>query len=62
MQQYRFKEAGAPPEPEAATLERWAHRDVWTGVVFNGEKVGLRAANCAPPPARRAAGRSNRRR
>ncbi|HEX2334386.1 MAG TPA: transglutaminase-like domain-containing protein [Burkholderiales bacterium] len=43
-----FKEAGAPPEPEAATLERWAHRDVWTGVVFNGEKVGFTRRQLRP--------------
>jgi hypothetical protein len=43
-----FKEAGAPPEPEAATLERWAHRDVWTGVVFNGDKVGFTRRQLRP--------------
>jgi hypothetical protein len=48
-----FKDAGAPPRADAITLESWPHRDVWTGVVFNGDKVGftrrqLRAAADAP--------------
>jgi hypothetical protein len=48
-----FKDAGAPPAPTAITLEGWPHRDVWTGVVFNGDKVGftrrqLRPAATAP--------------
>jgi hypothetical protein len=48
-----FKDAGAPPEPRPLTLESWPHRDLWTGVVFNGQKVGftrrqVRAAADAP--------------
>ncbi len=48
-----FHEAGAPPPPEPFALHTWPHRDLWTGVVFNGEKVGftrrqVRAAPDAP--------------
>jgi hypothetical protein len=45
-----FHDAGEPPQPARFALETWPHRDLWTGVVFNGEKVGftrrqLRAAD-----------------
>jgi hypothetical protein len=48
-----FKDAGAPPGAHAVTLESWPHKDLWTGVVFNGDKVGftrrqVRAAAGAP--------------
>lgn len=43
-----FKDAGAPPQPEAFTLESWPHRDLWTGVVFNGEKVGFTRRQVRP--------------
>jgi hypothetical protein len=48
-----FKDAGPPPGPAAVTLESWPHRELWTGVVFNGEKIGftrrqVRAASDAP--------------
>ena len=48
-----FHDAGPPPQPAALTLESWPHRDLWTGVVFNGEKIGftrrqVRAAADAP--------------
>jgi hypothetical protein len=48
-----FHDAGAPPQPAAVTLETWPHRELWTGVVFNGEKIGftrreVRAAADAP--------------
>jgi hypothetical protein len=36
-----FKDAGAPPEPTSISLESWPHRDLWTGVVFNGQKIGF---------------------
>lgn len=36
-----FKDAGAPPQPDPLSLEAWPHRDLWTGVVFNGDKVGF---------------------
>ncbi|HEU4353828.1 MAG TPA: transglutaminase-like domain-containing protein [Burkholderiales bacterium] len=48
-----FKDAGAPPRADAFTLENWPHRDLWTGLVFNGDKIGftrrqVRAAAGAP--------------
>jgi len=43
-----FKDAGAPPPPEAVTLESWPHRDLWTGVVFNGDKVGFTRRQLRP--------------
>jgi len=48
-----FRDAGAPPAPAAVTLETWPHREIWTGVVFNGDKIGfthrtLRPAADAP--------------
>ena len=36
-----FRDAGAPPAPAPVTLETWQHRDIWTGVVFNGDKIGF---------------------
>jgi len=48
-----FRDAGTPPAPAAVSLETWPHRELWTGVVFNGEKIGftrrtLRGAVDAP--------------
>jgi hypothetical protein len=43
-----FKDAGAPPQPDAVTLESWPHRDLWTGVVLNGEKVGFTRRQVRP--------------
>lgn len=36
-----FRDAGPPPETSTMNLETWPHREVWTGVVFNGDKVGF---------------------
>jgi hypothetical protein len=36
-----FREAGAPPPAQPITLEEWPHRELWTGVVFNGDKIGF---------------------
>jgi hypothetical protein len=36
-----FRDAGAPPAPAAVTLATWPHNDLWTGVVFNGDKIGF---------------------
>ena len=36
-----FRDAGAPPAPAGVTLETWPHKDQWTGVVFNGDKIGF---------------------
>lgn len=36
-----FREAAVPGAPARHALAAWPYRDVWTGVVFNGEKIGL---------------------
>jgi len=45
-----FQDAGPPPEPARLTLEAWPHREVWTGVVFNGEKIGFTRREVRPAP------------
>lgn len=47
-----FKDAGAPPQPTPTSLESWPHRDLWTGVVFNGQKIGFtrRQVRAGPAP------------
>jgi len=49
-----FRDAGTPPSPAAVTLETWPHRELWTGVVFNGEKIGFtrRVLRAADTPGR----------
>ncbi len=47
-----FHDAGPAPEVSQITFETWPHRDLWTGVVFNGQKIGftrrqVRAADAA---------------
>lgn len=36
-----FREAAVPQAPARYALSAWPYRDAWTGVVFNGEKIGL---------------------
>ena len=43
-----FRDAGAPPAPATVTLETWPHRDLWTGVVFNGDKIGFTRRTLRP--------------
>jgi len=43
-----FHDAGPAPQPAAVTLETWPHRDLWTGVVFNGEKIGFTRRQVRP--------------
>lgn len=45
-----FRDAGAAPAAQAIALERWPHRDIWTGIVFNGEKVGFTHRVVRPAP------------
>jgi len=49
-----FHDAGPAPQPATLTLESWPHRDLWTGVVFNGEKIGFtrRQVRAADAPGR----------
>lgn len=40
--QPRFFESGGPaPEPSPVTIDRWPHRELWAGVIFNGQKIGF---------------------
>jgi transglutaminase-like putative cysteine protease len=50
-----FQDAGAPPPPEPRTLADWPWREIWTGIVFQGHKVGF--SRLALRPAADAAGR-----
>ena len=50
-----FRDAGPAPETPAQTLATWPHRELWAGVVFNGEKVGFTRREVRP--ARNAPGR-----
>ena len=43
-----FRDAGAPPAPAQVSLETWPHRDLWTGVVFNGDKIGFTKRTLRP--------------
>ena len=36
-----FRDAGAPPPPPKLTLASLPQKDVWTGIVFNGAKIGF---------------------
>ena len=36
-----FHDAGTPPAPQPIALEQWPSKEVWTGVVFNGDKIGF---------------------
>ncbi len=43
-----FRDAGTPPAPAALTLEAWPQRELWTGVVFNGDKIGFTRREVRP--------------
>lgn len=36
-----FRDAGTPPPASPLSIAQWPHRDLWTGVVFNGDKIGF---------------------
>ncbi len=37
-----FRDAGAPPaSPPQYSLEQWPYKEYWTGIVFNGAKIGF---------------------
>lgn len=46
-----FQDAGRPGTSAPAPLAQWPHREIWTGIVFNGQKVGFtrRALRPADP-------------
>lgn len=44
-----FQDAGAPPDPPPQfSLERLSWKDYWTGIIFNGEKIGFSHTRVAP--------------
>ena len=36
-----FREAGPPPAPVPRSLQNWPYHEYWTGIVFNGAKIGF---------------------
>lgn len=48
-----FKDAGAPPSPPPQyTLADWPYSEYWTGIIFNGEKVGYAHVQVNPSAGR----------
>ena len=46
------RDAGAPPEPSPThTLTAWPYQEYWTGIIFNGEKIGFTHLVLVPPRA-----------
>jgi hypothetical protein len=43
-----FQDAGNPPAPRPRALADWPYRELWTGVVFNGAKIGFTRLSLAP--------------
>lgn len=44
-----FKDAGVPPAPPPQyALANWPYSEYWTGIIFNGEKVGYAHVEVAP--------------
>jgi len=43
-----FEQAGAPPQVAPRSLGDWPYREIWTGVVFNGAKIGFTRLALAP--------------
>lgn len=43
-----FKDAGAPPPAEPRDPAHWPYREYWTGIVFNGAKIGFAHLTLAP--------------
>ena len=45
-----FRDVSAVPEPMPRhTLPEWPYKEYWTGVIFNGEKIGLTHLAMFPP-------------
>ncbi len=45
-----FRAAPDPPPPQPTALAQWPWQELWTGVVFNGEKVGFTRIALRPAP------------
>jgi hypothetical protein len=43
-----FRDAGSPPPPAPRALADWPYRETWTGVVFNGARIGFTRLAIAP--------------
>jgi len=43
-----FQQAGEAPRIERRALAEWPYREIWTGVVFNGAKIGFTRLSLAP--------------
>ncbi len=52
-----FRDAGKPPTPRPVTLAEWPYQEYWTGIVFNGEKIGF--SHFALSPSKKPAGSFN---
>lgn len=45
-----FQDAGAAPPARERTLAAWPYKEIWTGVVFNGAKIGFTRLSITPAP------------
>jgi hypothetical protein len=45
---FYFKDAGLPPPASRHTLDQWPYSGYWTGIVFNGAKIGFSHLTLAP--------------
>jgi len=43
-----FQNAGQPPAPAERTLQNWPYKEYWTGIVFNGAKIGFTHLSLQP--------------
>ena len=43
-----FQDAGAPPPPPRHRLAEWPWQEYWTGIVFNGNKIGYAHVQVRP--------------
>lgn len=43
-----FQDAGAPPAPPSHRLAEWPWQEYWTGIVFNGSKIGYAHVRVRP--------------
>ncbi|HEX5093774.1 MAG TPA: transglutaminase-like domain-containing protein [Burkholderiales bacterium] len=43
-----FRDAGPAPAPAPRTLSEWPWQEIWTGVVFRGQKVGFSRLSLRP--------------
>lgn len=45
-----FRDAGSPPAVAPRPLTQWPWREIWSGVVFRGQKVGFSRLTLQPAP------------